>query len=293
MTERDEVAYWNGDAGERWAANADRIDVQLGPLGEAAMDRAGIGPGQRVLDVGCGSGGSTLEIARRVGPAGRAVGVDVSRPMLARARERARAAGLPQLAFVEADLLRDALSPDAAELDVAFSRFGVMFFEDPPAAFRRIRRALAPEGRLAFVCWAAREENPWMAEPQDAVGRHVELPPPPEPGRPGPFSLADPDRIRAILRGAGFADVECEARAGRLRIGLPVEPRDRDAAVESAVEAGLEIGPAAVALQGAEGEARRRGIEALRELFRRHATDDGVRLGYRAWIVTARAGGLP
>jgi SAM-dependent methyltransferase len=200
-----QVAYWNETAGRTWADFQDPIDRQIRPLGLAAMQRLAPAPGEQVVDVGGGCGDTSLELARRVGPEGGVLGLDISAPMLEVARSRAEAAGLRNLTFHEADAQTAALPGDR---DAVFSRFGVMFFADPEAAFANLRRSLRPGGRLAFVCWRPLPENLWIHLPAEAAAGLVPPAPPPEPGTPGPFAFADPDRVRRILAEAGFTGIE-------------------------------------------------------------------------------------
>ena len=201
-----QIQYWN-DTGPRWVAQQNVIDDQIRQLGRLAMDRSTVQPGERVLDVGCGCGDTTVELAGRVAPGGTVTGIDISAPMLERARERARTQGAAAR-FELADAQTHAFAP--AIVDVIFSRFGVMFFTDPTAAFANLRRALTPGGRLAFVCWQALPDNPWMFVPLGAALQYLPTPPLPGPDAPGPFSFADPGRVRTILAGAGFRDVAFE-----------------------------------------------------------------------------------
>ncbi len=200
-----QVAYWNETAGRTWADFQDPIDRQIRPLGLAAMQRLAPAPGEQVVDVGCGCGDTSLELARRVGPEGGVLGLDISAPMLEVARRRAAEAGASGLKFRQADAQVAALPDDR---DAVFSRFGVMFFADPEAAFANLRRSLRPGGRLAFVCWRPLPENLWIHLPAEAAAGLVPPAPPPEPGTPGPFAFADPDRVRAILAQAGFTGID-------------------------------------------------------------------------------------
>jgi SAM-dependent methyltransferase len=275
----EQIGYWNEVAGPRWVALQPMLDAQISPLGERAMEAAGVGAGERVLDVGCGCGQSSLQLAERAGPRGPVLGVDVSAPMLARAQERAREADAANLLFRRADAQVDALGE--ASFDLVFSRFGVMFFADPEAAFANLRRALAPGGRLAFVCWQGLAHNPWMLVPLAAIAAHVRLPPAPAPGAPGPFSFADAERVCAILRAAGLREIECAPLEGRLRVG---GEGDLDAAVDFA----LQMGPAAAALREAGEAARPRAAAAVRDALAPYADDGGVCMDYSAWIVSAR-----
>jgi SAM-dependent methyltransferase len=275
----EQIAYWN-DRGKQWVAVNDMLDAMIGPLGRHALDRARVAPGETVLDVGCGCGDTTLELARRVGPSGRVHGVDISAPMLARARERAQQAGASQITFEQADAQTHAFAP--ATFDLVFSRFGVMFFVDPRAAFANLRGALRPGGRLAFVCWQAFPQNSWMAVPLMAAAPHVKLPAPPAPDAPGPFSFGDDQRVRSILSDAGFANVTVDALQEPVTLagsgGL-------DAAVEFAVTG---VGPLAAALREAGPAAATPVRAAIREALAPYTTGDSVRLPSAAWVVSTR-----
>ncbi len=273
----EQIRYWNETIGPRWVEMGDLLDAQIAPLGAAAMERARPGTGERVLDVGCGCGQTSLQLAERVGPDGSVFGVDVSAVMLERARRRA--ADRPNVRFAHADAQTHAFEEP---FDLAFSRFGVMFFADPVAAFANVRRALRPGGRLAFVCWQAIDRNPWMLEPLRALVGIVELPAPPPPGAPGPFSFADPERVRGVLASGGFAQVELEPLEGELAIGAGGD-------LERAVHFAMQMGPASAALREAGEEVRRRAREAIHAALAPLATPTGVHARFAAWIATARA----
>jgi SAM-dependent methyltransferase len=205
----DQITHWNESSGPNWAELAELLDRQLSDVSARAMAALAPRAGERVLDVGCGCGRSTLDLARAVGPEGRAVGLDVSRPMLSVARARAEAAGLAHASFLEGDAQVYPLL--AGGFDALFSSFGVMFFEDPTLAFANLRRALRPGGRLAFVCWRPAAENPVMTRAMAAARHRVPEQPPPVPNAPGPFAFGDAGRVRGILSDAGFSDVAMEA----------------------------------------------------------------------------------
>jgi SAM-dependent methyltransferase len=278
----EQIQYWNAISGPKWVTLHEVIDRQIHPLGQAAMDAAAIGAGDRVLDIGCGCGATTADIARRVGPQGAAVGVDVSAVMLEQARTVARTAGLTQACFEQADAQTHGFAPGS--FNVLFSRFGVMFFSDPAAAFANLCQALQPGGRLAFVCWQAITDNPWMLVPLAAAAQHITLPAPPPPGAPSPFAFADAERVRQILVRAGFVDVSITPRVEELTIGAGA---DLDATVNFL----LEMGPTGTALRQAPTEARPAVAGAVRDALRPYATADGVRMNSAAWIVTARRPG--
>ena len=276
-----QIEYWNEQAGPNWVAGKAGIDSLIEPLGIATIERAVPAAGESVLDVGCGTGHATLELARRVGARGRVVGLDISAPMLERARQDARTEGLSQLCFENADAQTHRFEE---RFDLIYSRFGVMFFQDPPAAFANLRGALADGGRVVFVCWQGVERNAWVREPIAAVAKHVEMPPPPEPGAPGPFSLADGERVRTILGDAGFGNVALEAYERDLVLA-------GGASIDAAVEQLLRIGPASRLLAEASEDVRRAAATSVREALEPKAGPDGVVMGSACWIVSARADG--
>jgi len=269
-----QIAYWNEMAGPSWIALQDDLDRELHELGLAAMAVLAPSAGERLVDIGCGCGATTLELARRVGEGGAVLGVDISAPMLAVARERAAAAGLAQARFIQADAQTHAFDP----ADGAFSRFGVMFFADPPAAFANIRRGLTRGGRMAFVCWRPLAQNPWMTVPMGAVLPLLPAPPPaPQPGAPGPFAFDDRDRLLGILRQAGFADIS-------------IEPLDAEVAwgdLDTSVRMALRLGPVA-AVARENPELRDAMAEAVRAALATHAGPQGVRLASASWVVLAK-----
>ena len=276
---RDQIEHWNAKAGPVWVAFQEQLDTGIREHGRRALDALALAPGERVLDLGCGCGDTTLDAARRVAASGEVVGVDISGPMLARARERAAAAGQANARFVQSDAQTDELG--SARFDAAVSRFGVMFFEDPATAFANVARALRPGGRLAFVCWQPPQANPWIREPMAAVAPWVSLPPPPPPGAPGMFSLADPARIRSLLEGAGFTEVSVEGEELPMILGA--------GDLDEAVATFLEVGPVASALREAAADEtqRARVASAVREVFARHLRDGRPVLGSAFWRVRA------
>ncbi len=276
----EQIEYWNRLRGERWVQVAPLIDAQVSHIGLAAMDRLDVSPGARVLDVGCGCGQTTLQLAERVGANGAVMGIDISTVMLDAAQRSAAEAGTSQVRFENADAQTHRFA--ASSFDRLFSRFGVMFFADPRAAFENLRGGLAAGGRLAFACWQSLARNPWMRVPTEAVFALVKPPDPPDPHAPGPFSLADPDRVRAILSGAGFEQVALEPYECEVRVGGGAD-------LEVAVAFALQMGPAAALLRDAEPSLREAAIDAVREALRPHVTERGVELGAATWLVTAVA----
>jgi SAM-dependent methyltransferase len=261
--------------GEQWVAEADRYDAMLQSFGAAVLAAASLSPGERVADVGCGNGAMTIDAARRVGPNGRALGIDISTPMLDLGRRRAKEAGIGNVEFVEADAQ---VHPFGGSLDAILSRFGVMFFDDAEAAFANLASALRPRGRIAFVCWQDLFQNQWMLIPGAAAAQHVGLPQM-EPGAPGPFALADADRVEHLLASAGFQDVSLESIARPMRVGSDVD--DTVAFFES-----TDIARRLMA--DAPPDKVVAALDSIRDALVPHAGEEGVVLSGTAWLVTAR-----
>jgi SAM-dependent methyltransferase len=276
----EQKTYWNEQAGPIWVSQQERLDRQIGPHGERAIARLAPAPGERVLDLGCGCGASSLELARRVASGGRVLGLDLSEPMLARARERAAAAGLANLTFRAADVQSATLETGA--FDAAFSRFGVMFFSEPVSAFRNVLGALRPGGRLVFACWRPVKENAWVLVPMAAAAPLLTLPPPPPEGAPGPFAFADPARVRGILEAAGFEAIALEP------VDLMMTPGGGDP--DEAADTFLQVGPLASVLRETNaGVALRDQVRAaVRKSFEPHQRGGRVELGSAIWLVEAR-----
>ncbi len=271
-----QIEYWNQQSAAKWVALESLLDQQIGPLGLATIERAKLAARDRVLDIGCGQ--SSLQLGERVAPGGSVLGIAVSTTMLERARARARELGLDHVRFENADAQTFAFAPGC--FDLAFSRFGVMFFADPVSAFANVRTAVAPGGRLAFLCWQEIRRNRWMLVPLMAAAQHVPLPAPPAPGAPGPFSLADTARLHEILERAGWTDVVCEPLEGELSLGGRID-------LERAVDFALRLGPVGAALRGADKSVLPAVTASVQEALAPYATPEGVRLDYAAWIVSA------
>jgi SAM-dependent methyltransferase len=275
-----QIEYWNGPVGERWASRPGDIDRNLTRITESLMRFAGAGPGERVVDIGCGAGTTALALARAVAGedgkgGGTVTGVDISAPLLATARRRAEEADLA-IEFIQADA---ATHPFAPRYTLAFSRFGVMFFDDPPAAFANIRHGLRPGGRLAFVCWRPFEENIWAVAPYTAA-EHL-LPPqePTDPHAPGPFAFADPERVKSILTRAGFRDVHTERLDTTMNMGA-----DTDHAAKEA----LLVGPLARAATGLPDDEREKIHAIVMKRMEEFLTPAGVTPPAACWLVGAR-----
>jgi len=274
---REQIEYWNGPRGATWVVEQEMRDRALGPFSDATLDAARVVAGEKVVDIGFGCGANSLEIGRKVGPRGAVLGIDISEPMLARARERAT--DMAQVRFERADA---SVYPFSGDATLLFSRFGVMFFDDPFAAFQNLRKALAPGGRVAFACWRRLDENEWMALPFAAVKKALSLPSPPvTPDAPGPLAFADPNRVRRILEGAGFQDAVMTPFDHAMPLG---DGHGLDAAAADAAS----MGPAGRLLADLGEADRTRAVAAIREALVPHASGDDVRVSAGIWIVRAR-----
>jgi SAM-dependent methyltransferase len=274
----EQIKDWNGPLGQRWVEDQATLDGLTAPFGEVAIRAARVIPGERIIDIGCGCGTTSIALARAVGSAGTVLGVDVSRPMLEVARKRG--AGLPQLEFEEADASTANLP---SEQDLLYSRFGAMFFAAPVPAFAHLRRSLRPSGRLALVCWQGPKENLWASVPVQAARTALGITPPPaDPHAPGPFAFADANRVRMILLEADFRDVVADSFEHQMSVGD--SPR-------TAAEASIRIGPVARLARETGPDSLPRIIDAVEAALTPLAARDGhVALPGRAWIVTAQAG---
>ncbi|MGY1706084.1 class I SAM-dependent methyltransferase [Geodermatophilus sp. SYSU D00697] len=272
----EQARAWDGGEGAQWAASADRFDDAVRAYHPLFLAAAAIGSADRVLDVGCGNGRTTVDAAR-LAPDGHVLGVDLSARMLEVARARARAAGLGNVTFLQADAQVHRFEPGAS--DVAISRSGAMFFADPVAALGNIGDALRPGGRLVLLTWQSLERNEWITACRDALAAGREFPLPP-PGRPGPFALSDPERISDLLPAAGFRDVHLESLELPMYFG-------RDAA-DAEVFLLRQLG---WMLEGLDPGRREEAVGALRGSLAAHESPDGVTYGSAAWLVTGRRPG--
>ncbi len=269
----EQAEFWNGPGGKMWLAAYARIERGIQGFGEAALAAAAARPGEHVLDIGCGTGGTTAALARAVGAGGRVLGVDISEPLVG----AARAQGLANATFEIGDAAAWPFEPGS--FDLVFSRFGVMFFGDPVAAFANIRRAMRADGRLVFICWRTPPENPWAAVPMRAAQPH--LPPIERPGPedPGQYSFGDRARVERILTQSGFRDVAIEPVDRMLTQGKDIP---------EVLERVSEFGPLARLFKEATPEQIAKARAAIAEALKPHAKADGVVLAGACWLVRAR-----
>jgi SAM-dependent methyltransferase len=273
-----EITYWNSAGGYHWVERQQSQDTVLAPILHATLERAQARPSEHIVDIGCGTGASSIALAERIGQSGEVLGIDVSAPMLARAAERLPP-GAP-VKFVRADATTYTFRP--AAFDLLFSRFGVMFFAEPAHAFTNLRTALKPSGRLTFACWRRFDET-WLQVPLRAAQEHVPPLPRPGPEDPGPFSFASEARVHRILEQAGFRSVSMQPRDFELDIACA-------RGIDEALEAAMEIGPTARALQGQGAEVRAAVATSIRRALQSYQRGDQVALPAAIWVVTATNG---
>lgn len=272
----DQAEGWNGEDGRHWVEFQERYDAIMARLTPHLLRGAALSESDVVLDVGCGSGETTL-LAARAASSGSVLAVDLSAPMLNRARQRAHAEGVTNVEFVQADAqsygLRD------AEFDVVISRFGVMFFADPELAFINLARALRRGGQLVFLCWQEAMANEWIVVPGAAVAEYVDITEGIATDGPGPFSLSDPTRIKSLLEQAGFDTISVE----------PVtEPQWYGTDIEDVIDLFSQMPMVRSLLAGIDEETKGACFDAVRLALRPYAGAEGVLLGSAAWLVKAQ-----
>jgi SAM-dependent methyltransferase len=266
----EQIEYWNGPVGERWARLQETIDASLAEISAALIAFANPRPRERVLDIGCGAGTTTYALAKAVGNEGSVTGVDISEPMLAAARARGRGVN-----FRKADAATHLFH---ATHDLVFSRFGVMFFDDPVRAFANIKKAIKPHGRLAFVCWRDVTENLWASAPFAAAREYLPPQPPADPLAPGPYAFADGERVRNILARAGYRNVRIEKLDTLVNMG----PTPDEAAKQA-----LNIGPLARAAAELDEPTRDKIRAVVREALTNYQISAGVTPPASCWLVGA------
>lgn len=272
---------WAGQAGTRWLAQLDRFESMIAPIGEALLAQAAYAAGEKVVDIGCGGGWTTRQIAAAVGNTGFTLGFDISADLVATASDRATRAGIANIRFEQGDAAT--AMPKEAPFDRLFSRFGSMFFPQPYPAFANLRRMLRDAGQLDMAVWAPIAENPWQRSIMAIINEHIDLPTP-QPRAPGPFALGEQEYVIDLLQNAGFSDVKFDAWTGEQRIGGPGS--DPESAARFVLD-GMHVGN----LVRPSGEDIRAAIQrSLVQLFERNRDTDGVSMGAKAWLVSAVAG---
>jgi ubiquinone/menaquinone biosynthesis C-methylase UbiE len=269
--------FWNSTMGHSWVSQQAAISDVFTSVTSVSLDAAAAKPGEHVIDIGCGTGDTLLAFARVVGPSGSVLGVDVSVPMLGFAKHRAAEAGLGNVTCALADATSYAFEPRWA--DLVYSRFGVMFFDDPIKAFTNIRSGMKAGGRLVFVCFRSMPENPWFRVPIEAARPYVPPQPPVDPMAPGMFSLAREERLRGILTEAGFREMALKPT------DVPIHGKDTTQSMAFITQAG----PLPALLENASDEQRTRATEAVRNALAANIGADGRGLHVGLWLVSALA----
>jgi SAM-dependent methyltransferase len=271
-----EAARWNDSSGLVWVELQSALDRMLEPFEARLVEEGFPGEGGRVLDIGCGAGATTLAMARRLGRAGQCLGVDISAPLLAAARARAATEGVHSAAFILADAQTHAFEPQV--FDAVISRFGVMFFDDPAAAFANIRRAARHGAKMAFAAWRSPAENPFMTAAARAAAPFLPGLPCPNADAPGQFAFADADKVRRILDASGWTNIDVSP----MSVPSSVAEKDLLAYV-------TKLGPVGLALRDVTEPTRARAVEALRAAFEPYVENGAARFTAACWLVSARA----
>jgi SAM-dependent methyltransferase len=272
----DMLAFWNGIGGQTWVARQEHTDITLTPVTDALLAFAAPRADERVVDIGCGCGAPTLAFARAVGPSGRVMGLDISGPMLAEGERRARAAGLTNIVWRQADPATESLD----EYDLLISVFGMMFFGNRVAALKNMRRDAAPGARMALVCWRTLAENTWMEIPMNAVARHLPPRPKAPPNAPGMFAFADPEHVSEVLAAAGWGPAHFE----KLDLNLDVAA---GRGLEEAVIQSTEIGAVNSWLRNQPTDVVSGAIASLREALAPYADGTSLRLPGAMWLISS------
>ncbi len=270
----EQLAAWDGDEGEHWSTHEEHYDESVRVYSQRLADLAAIGPGERVLDLGCGCG-ATTRAAARAAHDGAAVGIDLSSQMLERARRHAVEEGIDNVSFVHGDAQVHEFG--AGVFDVVISRFGAMFFADPIAAFTNVGGAMAADGRMVLIAWQALARNEWLTAIRAALAQGRELPTPPA-GAPSPFAFAEPEHVRTILTAAGLRDVEVDEVDADFRMG---------ADVDDALEFIGGVGVVRALLHDLDPEQQQVARDDLRGVIESHARSNGVFFGSSAWTIRA------
>jgi SAM-dependent methyltransferase len=271
--------YWNAEEARHWIDEAGAYDRMLAPFATRLLEAATIGPDEQVLDIGCGTGPTTCDAAR-VAPNGHATGLDISRAMIEAARARASREDIANVSFEVGDAQTRRF--EQASVDVAMSRFGVMFFDDPVAAFTNIHSSLRDDGRLVFVCWQDLIANEWMAVPGLAAAQHVPLPDPGPPGTPGPFSFGDADHVRDVLASSGYRNITVDPLDESMLLGGGGSPEETTTFLRN-------TGMGRALFSDASKADVKRAIAAVEAALEPYVTPEGVRLSAAGWLVRARA----
>ena len=275
----DQKKFWSGKGGDVWVQRQQAMDTMLRPLGEAALQKLELNEDTNVLDIGCGCGNTTLSIAEKIKPTGRVTGLDISEPMLQRARESARELSLENTSFQCVDVQTEDIGVNS--FNAAFSRFGVMFFEDSIAAFTNINKSLVSGSPLSFVCWQSPIQNPWQSLFVQEVKKFIDLPAPP-PRSPGPFAFMESDYVNSILENSNFENIEIEGHEAEVNMFS-------GRSLSDSVNDYISINPVvSEMLKDASNELKQEIIHSAIEVFSPYYSDKGLIFPSSTWLVTAK-----
>ena len=278
-TNKKQRDFWSGKGGDIWVEKQNAMDVMLEPLGNAALAKLPKNLGRHVIDIGCGCGSTTLSIAEQLNESAKITGVDISEPMLDQAKKVASEKNLSNVDFQVMDI--------QTELDIegkysaAFSRFGVMFFENPVIAFKNINRSLKEEANFSFVCWQSPKLNPWQSLSIQVIKEFIDLPSPPERS-PGPFAFAEADYLKSIMTDSGFKNINLESHEQQVTMftGKSLEQASNDY---------LSINPVVTEMLKEAPESIKENISSsLQNLFKEYSNGNGLHFPSATWLVTAR-----
>ena len=276
---KNQKDFWSGKGGDIWVERQNAMDTMLSPLGEAALNKLNFNEEENVLDIGCGCGHTTLNIAKRIGPSGNVTGLDISEPMLKRAKESAVEMSITNTSFKCVDVQTEDLGDQI--YSAAFSRFGVMFFEDSVAAFKNINKSLISGGYLSFVCWQSPAVNPWQSLFIQEVKKFLDLPSPP-PRSPGPFAFMESEYVSSILEESKFQDITIEGHEAEVNMFS-------GRSLSDSVKDYISINPVVTQMLKESSENQiaeivNSGIEA----FSPYYSEKGLIFPSATWLVTAR-----
>lgn len=274
-----ESDIWAGEMGDKWNTYLDQFESMIAPVGESALAAANFQPGEEVIDIGCGGGITSFQIAQKVTSTGHVTGLDLSPTLVATSKKRAADLGLANVDIVEGDAGKIDLKDK--QYDCLFSRFGIMFFEDPEAAFKHMHGFIKPGGRLNFACWGPPPANPWVFQLMEIAKKYVEVPPS-DPTAPGPFAFSDPERVQDILAKAGFSDVVCTSCDGEQLVG------GAGATPEIAARFVMDVLFIGDLLENESEEVKVSAYNDLVAFLQDYQTEAGVVLKCNIWLVSGK-----
>ena len=273
---QEQKEFWNEKKGKIWVSLESNIDKMLGPLGHHAIKILNPKSGEKILDIGCGTGSTSQSLSKLVGENGLITGIDISEPILRFAKNQLDNRNIKNIDFIQEDAQTFNLSN--FNYDAIFSRFGIMFFEDPFFAFKNIKKSLNSRGRITFICWSNREENDWITLSSKVASQFLELPPKNNPREPGPFAFEEYSYIKEILTKSGWKNINIKNHKENIIVGKTL---DHAAAFLS------KMGPMSVPFENSNEKTKAKVIEALKECYSKYLIPKGVEFHFSTWIVSA------